>query len=87
MFTVADRPLDVGVSGFAELQLTRQQGGAPGTEDVLYRLFGAGPEASFAIAGPLSVRVRAHGEFGAHEIVRGNNVWIILNLRAPTSRE
>ena len=84
MFTVADRPLDVGVSGFADLQLTRQEGGAPGTDDVLYRLFGAGPEASFAIAGPLSVRVRAHWEFGAHEIVRGNNVWIILNLRAAT---
>ena len=84
MFTVAHRPLDVGVSGFADLQLTRQQGGAPETNDERYRLFGAGPEASFAIAGPLSVRVRAHWEFGAHEIVRGNNLWIIVNLRAAT---
>ena len=84
MFTAAGRPLDVGVSGFAALQLTRQQGGTDEAEDVLYRLFGAGPEASFGIAGPLSVRVRAHWEFGAHEILRGNNVWIILNLRAAT---
>jgi hypothetical protein len=87
MFTVAERPLDVGVSGFADLQLTHQQGGPPGTDDVLYRLFGVGPEASFAIAGPLSVRVRVHGEFAAHEIVRGNNVWIILNLRAATKAD
>jgi hypothetical protein len=87
MFTVAGRPLDVGVSGFADLQLTYQQGGAAETNDVLYRLFGAGPEASLGIAGPLSVRVRIHGEFGAHEIVRGNNVWIILNLRAPTRED
>jgi hypothetical protein len=66
------------------LQLAHQQGGAEGTDEVLYRLFGAGPEASFGIAGPLSVRVRAHWEFGAHEIVRGNNIWIVLNLRAAT---
>ena len=84
MFTVADRPLDVGVSGFADLQLTRQEGGTPGTDDVYYRLFGAGPEASFGIAGPLSLRVRAHWEFAAQEIVRGNNLWIILNLRTAT---
>jgi len=84
LFRVADRALDVGVSGFAALQITRQDGGPPGTDDVRYRLFGAGPEASFGIVGPLSVRVRAHWEFGAHEIVRGNNLWIILNVRAPT---
>ena len=35
------------------------------------------------IVAPFSVRLRAHFEFAAHEIVRGNNLWIILNYRVP----
>jgi len=30
---------------------------------------------------PLSIRVRAQWEFAALHIVRGNNLWIILNYR------
>ncbi len=87
MFQVADRPLDIGVSGFAALQITRQQGGSPEAGDAFYRVFGAGPEASLVIVDPLSVRVRAHFEFAAHEILRGNNLWIILNVAVPTRTE
>jgi hypothetical protein len=83
-FRLGDRVLDVGVSGFADLQLTLQDGGPAATDDVRYRLFGVGPEASLTLVGPLSARIRAHGEFGAHEIVRGNNLWILLNVRIPT---
>jgi hypothetical protein len=84
MVRVADRALDFGVSGFVALQLTEQQGGPPGADDVRYRLFGLGPEVAYVVADPLSVRIRAHWELGAHEIVRGNNLWLLLNVRIPT---
>jgi hypothetical protein len=81
MFRVADRRFDVGLSGFGAWQLTSQEGGPPGTGDVRYRLLGVGPEASLSIFDPLTLRVRAHWEFAARDIVRGNNLWIILNYR------
>jgi hypothetical protein len=46
-----------------------------------YRFLGAGPEASIALTDSFSVRVRAQWEFNAHNVVRGNNLWIILNKR------
>jgi hypothetical protein len=81
MFRPADRRLDVGVSGFGAWQLSAQHGGDPGVEDQRYQLLGAGPEASMSIADPLTVRLRAHWEFAAQDIVRGNNLWGILNYR------
>ena len=30
---------------------------------------------------PLSLRIRAQWEFGARNVVEGNNLWIILNYR------
>ncbi|MGZ5261482.1 MAG: hypothetical protein ACXWC0_28020, partial [Burkholderiales bacterium] len=39
------------------------------------------PEASLTIFDPLTLRVRAQWEAAAHDIVRGNNLWIILNYR------
>ncbi len=73
--------VDVGISGFGVWQITAQEGGAPGTDRERYRLFGIGPEASLTLCNPLSLRVRAQWEFAAHDIVRGNNLWIILNYR------
>jgi hypothetical protein len=81
MFLLAEHRLDVGVSGFGAWQLTAQRGGAPGVEDLRYRLLGLGPEASLSLFEPLSVRVRAQWEVGARNIVRGNNLWIIFNYR------
>jgi hypothetical protein len=80
-FRVANRSLDVGVSGFGVWQLTAQQGGPPGTEEQRYRLIGVGPEASLPILGRLSLRLRLQVELAARDIVRGNNVWIIFNYR------
>jgi hypothetical protein len=75
MFRVAGRPVDVGVSGFLTWQITRQ-------DDLdRYRLLGIGPEASLSIIGGLALRVRAHWELAAHDIVRGNNLWLILSYR------
>ena len=73
--------VDVGISGFGAWQITSQEGGPPGTEHERYRLLGIGPEASLTIFDPLTLRVRAQWEFAAHDIVRGNNLWIILNYR------
>ncbi len=81
VFRVAGRALDVGLSGFGAWQLTAQEGGAPGTEDVRYRLYGVGPEASVPLLEPLALRVRAHWELGARNIVSGNNLWVIFNYR------
>ena len=72
--------IDAGVSGFGTWQLTTQEGGDTG--DVSrYRFLGAGPEASVALTDSLALRVRAQWEFNAHNVVRGNNLWIILNKR------
>ena len=79
------RPLDLGLSGFATWQLTRQvsgsmgQSGPPGTES-LYRYFGLGPEASFAFTPSFALRLRLHWEFGTRNAVQGNNAWLIANF-------
>ncbi|MFL5307550.1 MAG: transporter [Polyangia bacterium] len=78
---IANRLLDVGVSGFGQWQLTAQQGGPPGTETQRYRLLGVGPEASLPIAGRFALRLRIQIELAARDIVQGNNVWIIFNYR------
>jgi hypothetical protein len=81
MVRLADRRLDLGVSGFGAWQLSAQAGGEAGVERQRYRLLGAGPEASLSLTDPLSIRVRAQWEFAALHIVRGNNLWVILNYR------
>jgi hypothetical protein len=81
MFRVADHQLDLGVSGFGLWQITSQEDGRPGTDDGRYRLVGVGPEASLSIVGALTLRVRAHWELAARDIVRGNNLWIIFSYR------
>jgi hypothetical protein len=81
MVRLGSHPLDIGVSGFGSWQLTDQQGGPPGTDEQRYRLLGIGPEVSLGVLDALTARVRAHWEFGARNIVRGNNLWLILNYR------
>jgi hypothetical protein len=81
MFSLANRRLDIGVSGFGDWQLSAQEGGAVGVDQLRYKLLGAGPEASLPIADALMLRVRAHWEFAAEHIVRGNNLWLIANYR------
>lgn len=75
------RPVDLGVSGFAAWQINSQTGGSTNTDISRYRLFGVGPEASLPITDRLSVRARAHWELGARNIVSGNNFWLIAGLR------
>jgi hypothetical protein len=64
-----------------DAQLTHQRAGTPADDAARYRLLGAGPEASLGILGTLTVRARAQWEFAARDIVRGNNLWLILNYR------
>jgi len=80
-FRVANRAFEVGVSGFGTWQLTAQHGGPAGTDTQRYRLLGLGPEGSLPIVGALTLRIRVQIELAARDIVRGNNVWIILNYR------
>jgi len=76
-----ERMIDLGVSGFAAWQVTSQTGGATSPDLGRYRLFGAGPEANVSITERLSLRFRAQWEFGARNIVEGNNLWLILGYR------
>jgi hypothetical protein len=74
-------PIDAGASGFGAWQITPQSGGSAETDTSRYRFFGAGPEVSAVLSGPMALRVRAQWEFGAVNAIRGNNLWIILNYR------
>lgn len=78
---VRERPVDLGVSGFAAWQINSQTGGSTSTDIGRYRLFGIGPEANLPITDRLSLRARAHWEFGARNIVSGNNFWLIVGFR------
>ena len=75
------RPIDLGISGFAVWQITSQTGGSTSAGLGRYRIFGIGPEASVPITDRLSVRIRAHWELGARSIVTGNNLWVIIGFR------
>jgi hypothetical protein len=75
------RTMDIGVSGFGTSQITSQAGGPQGTDKTRYRYFGIGPEASLPVTRKLMLRVRAQWEFGARNVVQGNNFWVILNYR------
>ena len=81
MFRPADRRIDVGLSGFGAWQLSSQHGGTPDADAQRYRLVGIGPEASVSVTSALAARVRAHWEFAARSILRGNNLWLILNYQ------
>jgi hypothetical protein len=78
---VFERRIELGVSGFAAWQITAQTDESSSQSVGHYRLFGAGPEANLNLTERLSLRARAHWEFGARNIVTGNNFWIILGFR------
>jgi hypothetical protein len=71
--------MDIGVSGFAAWQISSQSGGHQLIDTSRYRYFGIGPEASVPVTGRLALRLRAQWEFGARNVVQGNNLWVIFN--------
>lgn len=73
------RRYELGVSGFATWQLTRQSGGPPDLDASRYRYFGIGPEGSAVLAAGWTLRVRAQWEFATRNAVQGNNLWILFN--------
>jgi hypothetical protein len=77
---IRKRAVDLGVSGFAAWQINSQTGGSS-TDSDRYRLYGLGPEVSVPITERVSLRARAHWEFGARNIVSGNNFWLIVGFR------
>jgi hypothetical protein len=74
-----ERPLELGVSGFATWQLTEQSGGATPPDLSRYRYYGAGPEGSFSPWEHWTFRLRAHWEFATRNAVQGNNLWFIIH--------
>ena len=83
---VRSHALDVGVSGFFTLQFTTQEGG--GDQDLShYRYEGLGPEANLSITDNFAVGMRVQWEFDAHNAVRGDNYWLILNYQPSTQGE
>jgi hypothetical protein len=75
----AAQRLELGISGFATWQLTRQSGGPPDLDPSRYRYFGMGPEGSALLGAGWTLRVRAHWEFAARNAVQGNNLWMLFN--------
>ncbi len=73
------RRFELGVSGFATWQLTRQRGGPADLDPARYRYFGIGPEGSAALGARWTLRVRAQWEFATRNAVQGNNLWILFN--------
>jgi hypothetical protein len=75
------RAVDMGVSGFGAWQVSSQTGPAGSAAVGRYSYYGIGPEASVPLSGGLSMRIRAQWEFGAQNVVEGNNLWIIFAWR------
>jgi hypothetical protein len=75
---LASYKFDAGVSGFGTWQMSTQSGG-----DSIgrYRYYGAGPEISAVIGEGWAARIRAQWEFGTHNAIQGNNIWVILNYQ------
>jgi len=64
---------DLGITGFASFQTTRQTGSTPGTDTGLYRFFGVGPEINWrpeSLPGA-QVSLRAGFEFGSRNTSQG----------------
>jgi hypothetical protein len=78
---VGQRAIDLGVSGFVARQVGAQTGGSTSPDLGRYRLYGIGPEANVPLTERLSLRIRAHWELGARNIVEGNNLWAIFSWR------
>jgi hypothetical protein len=67
---------DVGISGFAEWQVTSQSGPLPEDSTPKYRVFGIGPEIQLNIPKwKLGFLLRVQPEFGARNTSQGNTIW------------
>lgn len=81
MVPLFGRQVDMGVSGFGAWQINDQQGPEGSADPGHYRYYGIGPEASMPLSDSLSLRIRAQWEFGARNVVHGNNLWVIFAWR------
>ena len=75
------RTADVGVSGFAAWQITRQSQEGTELAPSPYRYFGIGPEGAFGVLDRLTLRARLHWELDVHNSIRGNSVWLMAHVR------
>ena len=67
---------DVGISGFAEWQVTSQSGPLPEDSTPNYRVFGIGPEIHLNIPKwKLGFLLRVQPGFGARNTSQANNFW------------
>jgi hypothetical protein len=67
---------DVGISGFAEWQVTSQSGPLPEDSTPKYRVYAIGPEIQLAIPKwKLGFLLRVQAEFGARNTTQANNLW------------
>lgn len=70
---------DVGVSGFATTQFTRETGANAALNTSLYRVFGAGPEINYLIpAWNLKFIFRPQFEWGARNTTQGDTYWFAI---------
>ena len=81
MVTLFGRRAELGVSGYGAWQLNDQSGPAGPPDAGRYHYFGIGPEGSIPLTKELSMRIRAQWEFGAQNLVSGNNLWVIFSWR------
>lgn len=71
---------DLGLTGYASFQTTRERDSAPGTDTSRYRFFGLGPEANWRPGFPAGsqVAVRSYYKFGARDSTEG--IFTVLSL-------
>ncbi len=70
---------DIGVSGFATTQFTRETGANAALNTKLYRVFGTGPEIRYTLpAWRMNLLFRPQWEYGARNTTEGMTYWIAL---------
>jgi hypothetical protein len=70
---------DIGVSGFATTQFTRETGSNAALNTSLYRVFGLGPEIDYLIpAWDMKFVFRPQWEFGAQNTTEGMTYWFAV---------
>ncbi len=68
---------DIGVTGFATTQFTRETGANASLNTELYRVFGIGPEINYLIpAWNMKILFRPQWEFGARNTSEGQTYWM-----------
>ncbi|GKS57644.1 hypothetical protein YTPLAS18_11710 [Nitrospira sp.] len=73
---------DIGVSGFATTQFTRETGMNAALNTSFYRVFGVGPEMNYYIpAWNLKFLFRPQFEFGARNTTQGHTYWLAVSYK------